>query len=135
MSMTDPIADFLTRIRNAINAAHETVEIPSSKLKREMARILREQGYIEAFEVLPPEEGRPGELISIRLKYTDDRRSAISGLRRVSRPGQRHYAPAGGVRKVQGGMGTSIVSTSSGVMTGHDACRSGVGGEVVAEVW
>ena len=135
MSMTDPIADFLTRIRNAINAAHETVEIPSSKLKREMARILREQGYIEAFEVLPPEEGRPGELISIRLKYTDDRRSAISGLRRVSRPGQRHYAPAGGVRKVQGGMGTSIVSTSRGVMTGHDARRTGVGGEVVAEVW
>jgi small subunit ribosomal protein S8 len=135
MSMTDPIADFLTRIRNAINAAHETVVIPSSKLKREMARILREQGYIEAFEILAPEEGRPFEAISIRLKYTDDRRSAISGLRRVSRPGQRHYAPAGGIVKVQGGMGTSIVSTSTGVMTGHEARRAGVGGEVVAEVW
>src|SRR3712207_9037975 len=135
MSMTDPIADFLTRIRNAINAAHETVVIPSSKLKREMARILREQGYIESFEILAPEEGRPFEAISIRLKHTDDRRSAISGLRRVSRPGQRHYAPAGGIVKVQGGMGTSIVSTSTGVMTGHEARRAGVGGEVVAEVW
>ena len=133
--MTDPIADFLTRIRNAIHAAHETADIPSSRLKREMARILREQGYIESFELLAPGEGRPGEVISVRLKYTDDRRSAISGLRRVSRPGQRHYAPAGGVRKVQGGMGTSIVSTSSGVMTGHEARRAGVGGEVVAEVW
>ena len=133
--MTDPIADFLTRIRNAINAAHETVEIPSSRLKREMARILREQGYIEGFEIVAPGEGRPGELISVRLKYTDDRRSAISGLRRVSRPGQRHYAPANGIRKVQGGMGTSIVSTSRGVLTGHEARQQGVGGEVVAEVW
>ena len=135
MSMTDPIADFLTRIRNAINAAHETVEIPSSKLKREMARILRDQGYIDAFEILAPTEEQPAELISISLKYTDDRRSAISGLRRVSRPGQRHYAPSDGIAKVQGGMGTAIVSTSRGVMTGHEARRAGVGGEVVAEVW
>jgi small subunit ribosomal protein S8 len=100
-----------------------------------MARILREQGYIESFEIVAPGEGRPGELISVRLKYTDDRRSAISGLRRVSRPGQRHYAAAGGIRKVQGGMGTAIVSTSRGVMTAHEARRAGVGGEVVAEVW
>jgi small subunit ribosomal protein S8 len=135
MSQTDPIADFLTRIRNAITASHEVVDIPSSKLKHEMARILREQGYINSVEVIPPEEGRPSELIRIGLKYSEDRRPAISGLRRVSRPGQRHYAPAGGVRKVQGGMGTSIVSTSRGVMTGHDARRAGVGGEVVAEVW
>src|SRR4051812_22233570 len=135
MSMTDPIADFLTRIRNAINAAHETVEIPSSRLKREMARILRDQGYIDAFEIVAPTEEQPSELISISLKYTDDRRSAISGLRRVSRPGQRHYAPSDGIAKVQGGMGTTIVSTSRGVMTGHEARRAGVGGEVVAEVW
>jgi small subunit ribosomal protein S8 len=135
MSQTDPIADFLTRIRNAINASHETVVIPSSRLKREMARILREQGYIDGFDIQPPTEGQPSETIAIRLKYTDDRRSAISGLRRVSRPGQRHYAPANGVKKVQGGMGTSIVSTSTGVMTGHEARRAGVGGEVVAEVW
>ena len=132
MSMTDPIADFLTRIRNGIQAAHETVVIPSSKLKREMARILDEQGYIEGFDIQP---GQPGEEIVIRLKYTDARVSVISGLRRVSRPGQRHYAASDGVRKVQGGMGTSIVSTSHGVMTGHDARKNGVGGEVVAEVW
>src|SRR3954471_3629904 len=135
MSMTDPIADFLTRIRNAIHAAHETADIPSSRLKREMARILREQGYIEGFEIVPPTEDRPAELIRVRLKYTEDRRSAISGLRRVSRPGQRHYAPSDGIRKVQGGMGTAIVSTSHGVMTGHQARQQGVGGEVVAEVW
>src|SRR4051795_1209315 len=135
MSMTDPIADFLTRIRNAIHAAHETTDIPSSKLKREMARILNEQGYIDSFEIVPPSEGQPAELIRVRLKYTDDRRSAISGLRRVSRPGQRHYADSRGIRKVQGGMGTSIVSTSRGVMTGHEARQRGVGGEVVAEVW
>ena len=133
--MTDPIADFLTRIRNAIHAAHETTDIPSSGLKREMARILREQGYIESFEILPPAEGQPGERIRVRLKYTDDRRSAISGLRRVSRPGQRRYVPASGIPKVQGGMGTGIVSTSHGVLTGHDARKQGVGGEVVAEVW
>jgi len=135
MATTDPIADFLTRIRNAIHAAHETADIPASRLKREMARILREQGYIEGFEIVPPEEGRPAELIRVRLKYTDDRRSAISGLRRVSRPGQRHYAASDGIRKVQGGMGTAIVSTSRGVMTGHEARQAGVGGEVVAEVW
>src|SRR4051812_15070720 len=135
MAQTDPIADFLTRIRNGITASHTTVLIPSSNLKREMARILREQGYISSFEVVPPEEGFPGERIRVELKYTEARRSAISGLRRVSRPGQRHYAPSDGIRKVQGGMGTSIVSTSRGVMTGHDARRAGVGGEVVAEVW
>jgi small subunit ribosomal protein S8 len=128
MSMTDPIADFLTRIRNGIQAAHETVDIPASKLKVEMARILREQGYIEGYEV--------GERdITVRLKYTEDRRSAIAGLRRVSRPGQRMYVDSKHVPKVLGGMGTAIVSTSQGVMTGHDARRAGVGGEVVAEVW
>ena len=132
MSMTDPIADFLTRIRNGIMAAHETVEIPSSKLKREMARILDEQGYIDGYEVQP---GEPGERILIRLKYTENRTSVISGLRRVSRPGQRTYVDSKHVPKVLGGMGTAIVSTSQGVMTGHDARRAGVGGEVVAEVW
>jgi small subunit ribosomal protein S8 len=132
MSMTDPIADFLTRIRNGIMAAHETVVIPDSKLKREMARILDEQGYIEGFEVHP---GEPGERIVVRLKYTENRTSVISGLRRVSRPGQRMYVDAKHVPKVLGGMGTAIVSTSQGVMTGHDARRAGVGGEVVAEVW
>src|SRR3954464_7655606 len=102
MSMTDPIADFLTRIRNAIQAAHETVDIPASKLKRDCARILREQGYIENFEVEAPNADHPGEVLRIRLKYTSDRRSAISGLRRVSRPGKRHYAGSGEIAKVQG---------------------------------
>ena len=133
--MTDPIADFLTRIRNAITAAHETVDIPASKLKREMARILVEQGYIAGFDVEAPTAEHPGEIIRVRLKYTDDRRSAISGLRRVSRPGQRHYVPGTKIPKVQGGLGTAILSTSKGVMTGHDARREKVGGEVVAEVW
>ena len=94
MSMTDPIADFLTRVRNAIHAAHETVEIPASKLKSELARILVEQGYIDSWSVIPAPEGGAGQLIQIRLKYTEDRRSAISGLRRVSRPGRRTYVDA-----------------------------------------
>ena len=135
MSMTDPIADYLTRIRNGIQAAHETVDIPASKLKVEMARILKEQGYINNYEVEAPTEDHPGEIIRVQLKYTDDRRPAISGLRRVSRPGQRRYVAANGIPKVQGGMGTSIVSTSRGVLTGHEARQQGVGGEVVAEVW
>ena len=135
MSMTDPIADFLTRIRNAIHAAHETADIPASKLKAEIARILAEQGYIDSWSVAPAPEGGAGQVIQIRLKYTDDRRSAITGLRRVSRPGRRTYVDARTIPKVQGGMGTSIVSTSRGVMTGHDARLAGVGGEVLAQVW
>ena len=135
MSMTDPIADFLTRIRNAIHAARETVEIPSSKLKVEMARILKEQGYIDGYDMQAPTADHPGEVIVVRLKYTDSRQSAITGLQRVSRPGQRHYVPASLIPKIQGGMGTAIVSTSHGVMTGHDARRAGVGGEIVAKVW
>ncbi len=133
--MTDPIADFLTRIRNGIQAAHETVNIPASKLKRELARILDEQGYIAGYEVEAPNADHPGEVLRVRLKYTADRRSAISGLRRVSRPGQRRYVGATEIPKVQGGLGTAILSTSQGVMTGHDARRQKVGGEVVAEVW
>ncbi len=135
MSMTDPIADFLTRVRNAIRAAHETVDVPASKLKAELARILAEQGYIESWTLVPAAEGRAGQMIQIKLKYTDDRRSAISGLRRVSRPGRRTYVDANHIPKVLGGMGTAIVSTSHGVMTGHDARAAGVGGEVLAQVW
>jgi len=135
MSMTDPIADFLTRIRNGIMAAHETVEIPSSKLKRELARILKEQGYILDYELRDGVPGDASEKIIVSLKYTENRTSVISGLRRVSRPGQRTYVDARHVPKVLGGMGTAILSTSHGVMTGHDARKAGVGGEVVAEVW
>jgi small subunit ribosomal protein S8 len=135
MSMTDPIADFLTRVRNGITAAHEEVEIPSSKLKREMARILKEQGYIRDFAVEAPTPDHPGEILRVSLKYTEERRSAITGLKRVSRPGQRTYVNHTQIPKVLGGMGTAIVSTSRGVMTGHEARDAGVGGEVVAHIW
>ena len=135
MSMTDPVADFLTRIRNGIMAAPEEVAVPASRLKREMARILLEQGYIAGYDDAPGMPGSAADKLLIRLKYTDDRTSVISGLRRVSRPGQRTYVDAKHIPKVLGGMGTAIVSTSQGVMTGHDARRAGVGGEVVAEVW
>ena len=132
MSMTDPVADFLTRIRNAIMAAHEETAMPSSKLKVELARILREQGYIEGYDVQP---AQPGEKLTVRLKYTANRTSVISGLKRVSRPGQRTYVDSRHIPKVLGGMGTTILTTSQGVMTGHDARNRGIGGEVVAEVW
>jgi small subunit ribosomal protein S8 len=140
--MTDTTADLLTRIRNAINASHETVVVPASRLSREIARILVEQGYIEGFDAEPPDpragRGSPraaAEHLRIDLRYTAERRSVISGLRRVSRPGRRVYVDARHIPKIQGGMGTTIISTSRGVMTGHDARREGVGGEVVAEVW
>jgi small subunit ribosomal protein S8 len=135
MSMTDPVSDFLTRLRNAAKAQHHDVVIPSSTLKRELARILKEQGYIEGFEVRAAGEGRPGEEISITLKYTNDRKPVISGLKRVSRPGRRTYVDHAHIPRIQGGMGTSIISTSKGVMTGHDARIQGIGGEVVAQVW
>ena len=134
MSMTDPIADLLTRIRNAAAAQHHDVTIPSSKLGREIARILREQGYIEDYEVRDA-VGRPGEELTITLKYTQARKPVITGLKRVSRPGQRTYVDHAHIPRVQGGMGTAIISTSKGVMTGHDARIAGVGGEVVAQVW
>jgi len=132
MSMTDPIADLLTRIRNAIAADHEYAEIPASKFKTEIARVLDEQGYIESYSVEP---ARVGEVLRVKIKYTEDRRSVISGLKRVSRPGRRNYTHSGELPKVLGGMGTVIMSTSRGVMTGHQARHEGVGGEVVAYVW
>jgi len=135
MSMTDPVADFLTRLRNAAKAQHHDVTIPSSRLKRELARILKEEGYIEGFELVPPAEGRPSEAITVTLKYTDQRKPVISGMKRVSRPGQRTYVDHEHIPRIQGGMGTAIISTSSGVMTGHNARLKGVGGEVVATVW
>jgi small subunit ribosomal protein S8 len=132
MSMTDPIADLLTRIRNGLSADHETVDIPASKFKIEVARILREQGYITDYSTEP---ARVGEVLRVRLKYTEDRKPVISGMERVSRPGRRTYVNAGEIPKVLGGMGTTIMSTSNGVMTGHEARNTGVGGEVVAYVW
>jgi small subunit ribosomal protein S8 len=130
--LTDPISDYLTRIRNALAAEHPDVEVPASRLKKEMSRILTEQGYISGFDVEPT---AVGEVIRIELKYTENRAPVISGMRRVSRPGRRAYVNNGDVPRVQGGMGTAIVSTSSGVMTGHEAKAKGVGGEVVAYVW
>jgi small subunit ribosomal protein S8 len=135
MSMTDPVADFLTRLRNAAKAQHHDVTIPSSKLKRELARILKEEGYIEGFQFVPPGPGEPSERITVTLKYTDQRKPVISGMKRVSRPGQRTYVDHAHIPRIQGGMGTAIISTSRGVMTGHDARQQGVGGEVVATVW
>jgi small subunit ribosomal protein S8 len=130
--LTDPISDFLTRIRNAIGAGQDEVEIPASGLKVEMSRILKEQGYINDFSSEP---ARIGEVIRIRLKYREDRQPVISGLERVSRPGRRRYVNRTQVPRVHGGTGTTIVSTSRGVMTGHEATARGVGGEVVAYVW
>ena len=130
--LTDPISDYLTRIRNALEAEHDEVQIPASRLKREMSRILKEQGYITDFAV----EGTDvGDVLRLTLRYTDDRDPVISGLERVSRPGRRRYVSKTEVPRVFGGMGTTIVSTSSGVMTGHEARKQGVGGEVVAYVW
>src|ERR671932_870368 len=132
MSMTDPIADFLTRIRNGLQADHDAVDIPASNLKLELARVLREQGYIEGYEEEP---GRVGQTLRVTLKYTEDRAPVISGMRRVSKPGRRTYVNHTEIPKVLGGMGTAILSTSKGVMTGHQARGQGVGGEVIAYVW
>jgi small subunit ribosomal protein S8 len=130
--LNDPIADYLTRIRNALGSGHDDVQIPASRLKEEMSRILKEQGYIRDFHRKP---AKVGEAIEIRLKYTEDRRPVILGLERISRPGRRRYVDHTEVPRVHGGTGTAIVSTSVGVMTGHEAKARGVGGEVVAYVW
>jgi small subunit ribosomal protein S8 len=131
-TVTDPIADLLTRIRNGLQADHEFVDVPASRFKAEVARILTEQGYIEGYETVSADVG---ENLRLRLKYTERRQPVISGIKRISTPGRRHYVGAGEIPKVLGGMGTTILSTSKGVMTGHDARREGVGGEVVAHVW
>jgi len=130
--LSDPVSDYLTRIRNGLISEHREVEVPASRLKREMSRILKEQGYIVDYSVEP----KPvGETIRIELKYTDERQPAITGMERVSRPGRRRYVDKTEVPRVLGGMGTAIVSTSRGVMSGHEAKSEGVGGEVIAYVW
>lgn len=133
--MTDPIADFLTRLRNGAKAQHHDVTLPASNLKHELARILKEEGYIEAYELHAAGGGRPGMELTVTLKYTAQRKPVITGLQRVSRPGQRTYVDHSHIPRIQGGMGTAIISTSRGLMTGHAARLAGVGGEVVAEVW
>ena len=130
--MTDPIADFLTRIRNGLHAGHDEVVIPHSKMKAELARILQEQGYIVGWSV---ERARVGEELHVRLKYTESRASVISGLKRVSKPGRRTYVASKDVPRVLGGMGTSILSTSGGLITSKTAEERGVGGEVICFVW
>lgn len=130
--MNDPIADFLTRIRNGLTANFEHVEIPSSTLKVELARLLKDEGYISDYEV---EDHLVGKIIRIKLKYVDRRRSVISGLKRVSTPGRRSYVKCEEIPRIRGGMGTTVLSTSEGVISGHEARRRGIGGELMAYVW
>lgn len=130
--LTDPIADMLTRIRNANLALHDTVEMPGSRLKADIARVLEEQGYIAGYETSA--DGTRTTLV-VKLKYNEDRRRVITGLDRVSKPGRRVYADKDSLPKVLGGMGVAIISTSQGLLTGHEARRRGVGGEVLCTVW
>jgi len=130
--ITDPIADLLTRIRNGSRARHPRVDVPSSKLKVEIARILKDEGYIANFKVAD-EKGK--RTLRVFLRYTPDRRSVITDLRRVSRPGSRRYIGKAGIRPVVGGMGIVILSTPRGLMTGQAARNKGVGGELLCEVW
>jgi small subunit ribosomal protein S8 len=132
--MTDPLADMLTRIRNANTAFHDDVVMPSSKLKEAVARILEREGYIAGFSV-EEDPGRPGRRLKIQMKYTSDRRRSISGIKRVSRPGLRVYRKAEAVPRVLGGMGISILSTNVGLLTDREARERNVGGEVLCQVW
>lgn len=134
MTMTDPIADMLTRIRNANVAMHDTVRMPSSKLKEALAAVLAKEGYIEGFEV-STDGARPGRVLEVRMKYAPDRRRTISGIRRVSKPGLRVYTAADSLPRVLGGLGVAVVSTSQGLMTDREARRHRVGGEVLCYVW
>jgi small subunit ribosomal protein S8 len=134
MTMTDPIADMLTRIRNANTAMHDTVRMPSSKLKESLAGILTREGYIDGFDVRPAPTG-PGAVLEIRMKYAADRTRTIAGLRRVSKPGLRIYARADRMPRVLGGMGVAVLSTSQGLMTDREARQRRVGGEVLCYVW
>ena len=131
--ITDPIADMLTRIRNANTANHQTVDVPASRMKRSIAEILREEGFIRSFEFLA-EEGPQGT-IRIALKYGPEREKVITGLRRISRPGLRVYSSKTELPRVLGGLGLVIISTSKGIMSGKRAKREGFGGEVLAYVW
>lgn len=130
--MTDPIADMLTRIRNAARAKHARVDLPNSKLKTELARILKDEGYLANFKVVD-EKGK--KVLRVFLRYTPERRSVITDLRRVSRPGSRRYIGKTAIKPVVGGMGISILSTPRGIMTGQSARKEGLGGELLCEVW
>lgn len=132
MSMTDPIADFLTRIRNANMVYHETVEVPASKIKRDIAEILKREGFVRDVEYI--EDDKQG-IIRVFLKYGKDKQRVITGLKRISKPGLRSYVKADDVPKVLNGLGIAIISTSNGVITDKQACAQKIGGEVLAYVW
>ena len=130
--LTDPIADMLTRIRNANKAMHDTAEMPTSRMKEEIARVLKDEGYIKDFRVV---EGKPYSTLVIELKFGRNRQRVLTGLKRVSRPGRRVYARKDRLPRVLGGLGTAILSTSTGLITSRQAAEKGVGGEVIAFVW
>ena len=135
--MTDPIADMLTRIRNAVSAKHTRVDMPASRIKADIARILQDEGYIQGFKVLDETDGRSGASQSLRLflKYGPHGEKLITGVERISRPGRRVYFGRDDVPDVLAGLGTSILTTSRGVMTGREAVKAGVGGEVLCNIW
>lgn len=132
MTVTDPIADMLTRIRNANSAAKTSVEMPASKLKMEIARLLKDEGYILDYALM---RGESYDSIVLDLKYSDSKQHVISGLKRVSKPGCRVYAKKDSMPKVLGGLGTAVLSTSRGIMTGREAEKQGIGGEVLCFIW
>ena len=133
--MTDPIADMLTRIRNAVHARHQRVDVPASTFKVEIAKILEREGYIQNYKLVDEAEGQKTKLIRLALKYGPRGENVITGLERVSRPGRRVYFGRDDVPRVMGGLGTSILTTSRGVMSGREAAKVGVGGEVLCNVW
>ena len=135
MTMTDPIADMLTRLRNANQAYHDTVSMPHSKLKVGVAEILQQEGYITSWKVEEPAEGSVGKTLTVTLKFGQNRERSSAGVRRISKPGLRVYAKSTGLPKVLGGLGVAIISTSQGLLTDRQANHRGVGGEVLAYVW
>ncbi|CAI9406547.1 MULTISPECIES: 30S ribosomal protein S8 [Aestuariimicrobium] len=135
MTMTDPIADMLTRLRNANQAYHDKTSMPSSKIKVGIAEILKSEGYIADFEIKDPTEGEVGKTLTLTLKYGDSRERSIAGVRRISKPGLRVYAKSTNLPKVLGGLGVAIISTSQGLLTDRQAHEKAVGGEVLAFVW
>ena len=134
MSMSDPIADMLTRVRNAVMVGHKQVSVPTSKIKENVARILKKEGFIKDFRIFE-EEGATQKTLKINLLYRDDKESAITGLKRVSKPGLRIYVGRYEVPRFYYGLGISIISTPKGLMTGQDSWRAGIGGEVICYVW
>jgi small subunit ribosomal protein S8 len=135
MTMTDPIADMLTRLRNANQAYHDRVSMPYSKIKANIAEVLKAEGYVSTWSVQEPDEGKVGRTLSIDLKYGPSRERSLAGIRRVSKPGLRVYAKAPELPRVLGGLGVAIISTSQGLLTDRQARKRGVGGEVLAYVW